>query len=345
MAAPEQVVEFQKMLDAAREEAKNAKEQAAAAVLQGQQQAAVQNANMQMMGELITLMKQRESREATATVGSKRQSLIDSKGLGRPTVYDGTVEVKAIPWLKKVKNFFVGVYPEMRLPMEWAAENLKELTKEMVDAAYGIHAEMEDEIDDLEYKTTQLYMALENLTDREPLDIVQNSPEGNGLEAWRRLQKRYDPATRGRRKNLLKSLLKPGKYKLEQLGEAMEKWEEQVNRYEKMKDSKGNRSQLPDDLKIAILEDMVPEVLETHLLLQADRIDTYKECRKEVSSYVEAKIGLRIKEAGVSDALRTRQPMGPDDMDCSSFQKGKPGGGKGSPKFQGTCNACGKQGH
>jgi len=350
MASEEQMRQILEQLQAAQAEATAARQEAAAATATAQQQAMQQGQSQAAIMELVNIMRQKEQRETAAASGSKRHCLIDSKGLGKPSNFDGVQEEKAIPWLKKVRNFYTGVYPEMAAAMDWATEREKEIPWDVVDAAYGTGADLNDEIDDLEFKNNQLFLTLENLTEREPFDITQNVSSNNGLETWRRLHKRYDPSTRGRRKNLLKSILKPGRHKLENLGEAMEKWEEQVGRYERRKDSQGKKGYIPDDLKIAIVEDMVPVELETHLLLNADRIETYEECRREISSYIEAKVGLRLKEPAVSEAMKHRHEYDPNAMDCSSLHRpgckaGRPQSRGPAGKFQGDCRNCGKPGH
>ena len=40
--------------------------------------------------------------------------------------------------------------------------------------------------------------------------MLLNTPQGKGLEAWRRLVMRFDPATAGRKRPLLRGVLQPG---------------------------------------------------------------------------------------------------------------------------------------
>jgi hypothetical protein len=53
----------------------------------------------------------------------------------------------------------------------------------------------------------QMYSVLMALCQNEALDIIVGSGSGNGLEAWRRLQRRYDPSTVGRSRGLLREIL------------------------------------------------------------------------------------------------------------------------------------------
>ena len=53
------------------------------------------------------------------------------------------------------------------------------------------------------------------------------------LEAWRRLQKRYDPTTGGRKWNLLRTIIFPGRCSLLELQAVFERWESYVSRNQK----------------------------------------------------------------------------------------------------------------
>ena len=74
-------------------------------------------------------------------------------------------------------------------------------------------------------------MALVALTSDEANDTVANSRE-NPLEAWRRLQKRYDPASGGRKRNLLRTVVSPGRCSLLALQAGIKRWESVVSQYE-----------------------------------------------------------------------------------------------------------------
>ena len=113
-------------------------------------------------------------------------------------------------------------------------------------------------------------------------DIVMNCPRGQGLEAYRRLARRHDPSTGGRRRNLLRLVLQQGRSSLEGLASALERWEEQVRRYERFRDERGNRQPLSEDIKTAALESLVPDELEKHLQLNASRLADYDAAREEV---------------------------------------------------------------
>ena len=71
----------------------------------------------------------------------------------------------------------------------------------------------------------------------------------NPLEAWRRLQKRYDPTTGGRKRNFLGTIIFLGRCSLLELQAGIERWESYVSSYEKKLKDK-----LDDEIKLAGLE-------------------------------------------------------------------------------------------
>ena len=126
-------------------------------------------------------------------------------------------------------------------------------------------------------------------------DIVANSRK-NPFEAWRRLQKRYDPTTGGRKRNLLRAIISAGRCSLLELPAGIERWESYVSRYEKKLKDK-----LDDEIKLAGLEALVAEELEKHLILNSNRLRTFEDARLEIVTYVEAKFGLRIRDSKPSE--------------------------------------------
>ena len=71
-------------------------------------------------------------------------------------------------------------------------------------------------------------------------DMVANSRK-KPLEARRRLQKRYGPTTGGRKRNLLRTIISPGRWSLLELQAGIERWESYVSRYEKKAEGQDGR--------------------------------------------------------------------------------------------------------
>ena len=85
--------------------------------------------------------------------------------------------------------------------MEWAAsQGDTTITQRYCTAQLNVY--MSDE--ELVEFNRPLYTALAELCEGEALKIT-NTPNKLGLEAWRKLNKRYDPQTSGAKRSLRKS--------------------------------------------------------------------------------------------------------------------------------------------
>ena len=153
---------------------------------------------------------------ATAQVRKDTPSLIDVKGLGRPKEFSGKEEAFQ-QWSKKTEAFFAGVIKESEMMLQWAADQTTEITTELINREFLLTAKNQKRgVQNLEFVLQQMHTALMALTSYEAKDIVANSRK-NPLEAWRRLQKRYDPTTGGRKRNLLRTIISPGRCSLLEL--------------------------------------------------------------------------------------------------------------------------------
>ena len=164
--------------------------------------------------------------------------------VGRPKESSGKEE-DFQQWSKRTEAFFAGVIKESEMMLEWAAEQTTEITTELINREY---------------------LLLMSLTSYEANDIVANSRK-NKLEAWRRLQKRFDPTTEGRKRNLLRTIVSLGRCSLLELQAGTERWESCVSRCEKKLKDK-----MDDEIKLAGLESLVPEELEKHLIFNSNRL-------------------------------------------------------------------------
>ena len=142
---------------------------------------------------------------ATAQVRKDTPSLIDVNGLGRAKEFSGK-EKDFQQWSKKTEAFFAGVINESETMLEWAAEQTMEIATELNREFLPTATNQERGVQNLEFVLQQMHTALMALTSCEANDIVANSRK-NPLEAWRRLQNRYDPTTGGRKRNLLRAII------------------------------------------------------------------------------------------------------------------------------------------
>ena len=177
-----------------------------------------------------------------------------------------------------------------------------------------------------------MHRALMALTSYEANDIVANSRK-NPLEAPRRLQKRYDPTTGGRKRNLLRTIISPGRCSLLELQAGIERWESHVSLYEKKLKNK-----MDDEIKVAGLEALVPDELEKHLILNSNRLRTFEDMCLEIVTHVEAKFGFRTRDSKPSDTGLREHSHSMDVGVVNSLSSVK---GKGTSGPRDGCFKCG----
>ena len=155
--------------------------------------------------------------------------------------------------------------------LEWAVEQTTEITTTAIDLEFlPTESNKDPGVQNLDFILQQMHTALTALTGQEANDIVANSRK-NPLETWRRLQRRYDPTTRGRKRNLLRTIISRGCSILEpQAG--IERWESYVSRYEE-----NLKGKMDNEIKLAGLDALVEEDLEKHLILNSNRLRTFED--------------------------------------------------------------------
>ena len=163
--------------------------------------------------------------------------------------------------------------------------------------------------------------------DGEALTLVINTRDDDGLEAWRRITKRFDPVGPGRKRASLNKILSPGASKIHELMLHLETWKDHVQKYESR-----NKSKLQDDIKASVITEMCPPTLKDHIYLNSSRLSTYAEVLAEITAFAENKSAARD-----SDAMDVGYLGGKGG--------GKGGGGKGGGKSDRVCYNFGKKGH
>ena len=290
-----------------------------------------------------------------------QQSLLDTRGLGKPSSFEDKEE-RFVSWVRKVENYLVASLGESFRPLlEWASEHETPVVQNDWDIAYGRGTQ--DEIPEITEKIAQLFTVLVALTDGESNDIVIGAGNANGAEAWRKLHRRWDPATGGRKRNLLKSIINPPKCKTEELSGCLERWLDAIKKYERRKNQLGQRATLDEDIKLAALEMLVPADLENHMVLNKHRLNTFESALAEIVAIVESRTGAKIKEPSIKYPSGSDHRGDPMDVDSLQWQakggkgggkrdKGKGGKGAGKGKHddeerrkQEECFNCGKKGH
>ena len=150
-------------------------------------------------------------------------------GLGRQKKFSGEEE-DFQQWSKNTEAFFAGVIKESEVMLEWSAEQATEITQEAIDLEIlPTKTNVDRGVQNLKFVLQQMHTALMAPTSHEANDIVANSRK-SPLKAWRRLQKRDDPTTGGRKRNLI---ISPGSSSLLELQVGIGQWESSVSRCEK----------------------------------------------------------------------------------------------------------------
>ena len=154
---------------------------------------------------------------ATDQVRKGTPSLIDVKGLGRPKESTGKEE-EFQQWSKKMEAFFAGV-----IKLEWSAEQVTEITHKLIDLEFlPIETNVKRRVRHLEFVLHQMHPALMALTTHKVNDSAANTRK-KLLEAWRRLQKRYDPTTGGRKRKWHRTIISHGGCSLSELQAEIER--------------------------------------------------------------------------------------------------------------------------
>ena len=150
-------------------------------------------------------------------------SPIDIKGLGKPTTFKNDdvqerrqqaddVQERFIEWLRKATGFVSAAYgASFRAVLEWAEDQEQPITPEDLEVQFGAEG-ADDYVDNIEGKDSQLHVALQSFTEGESFDIVLGATP-HGVEALRRLIRRWDPASGGRRRVILRQIVQPERAK------------------------------------------------------------------------------------------------------------------------------------
>ena len=288
---------------------------------------------------------------AAASPARTNPTLVNTKELAKPPPLKNK-ESGFVSWAPRAENFVVSVHLGTR------------------DAEANATTEVVMPLDTLRMLAGQLCTVLMTLVEGESLDILVGSGSGEGLQAWRRLHKRWDPLTTGRARGLLNEILSPGRAKLVELQGAVERLEDLMRRYTQRRDAgNGQRHTLAEDIWMAALEALLPEEHERPCQLQRSRLGTNQKLREEVVLCAEARgtvhpswVKCRKLEKTemilwmLEDSDSGKDQILPKGKNPTGTVKGKGTGkdGKGdmkssgranTPKTQSQCWNCGKTGH
>ena len=310
-------------------------------LLQGQQE------QLQRLQEMMgaQLHGQQQLAAATQNIASSAQGasrprgLIDVKAVGRPNSLGGSLEEASRNWRQwnyRLELWLASQFPEARKILSWAREKGdSEIPLASLESA-SIPGVSKEAV--LEFNR-QLEVVLGTLTNEAPGDITMNSSTGSGLDMYRRLHVRLDPADMVTSMRWLRTLMSTQPVdSITDLVPAIEKWEDAHRRYSQRKDC----SALTEQQKMVSLLGLAPSELQGHLELNLGRLTSYELLRREMVSFADTKRAFTATDGAVPmevDALKgAKGPKG-------KGKKGESHQGKGGKKEDRECFICSKKGH
>ena len=237
---------------------------------------------------------------------------MDPRGVGKPNVLTGTIAENATQfktWRIKYASWILAAFPESHGIMRALEEQTTiEITPETFETMVGEHPEIPD-------LSAQLRVTLISMTEDEPFSIVTKTPMGGhgGLEAYQRLNNRYDPTGPRSAKMVLKRMLSVKPVPIKHLRNAIEELEKLYDEYE----GRSGHS-LQEYLKMQCLEQLLDERLSLHIDLNAGLFPTYAQLRVEVWRFAE-------RQAQVDG--------GPSPMETGVLEKGGKSGTKQTASY------------
>ena len=278
---------------------------------------------------LVEARKIKTKDEELPKLISVKDTTIDEKFAGNRNKWSEFAE--------KLKTLLHGIHQKYAEALDWAEQiDEKSLTMEDIKAK------------DIDYATAsaQIFGKLSTYTTGEPFTMVSNAKDKNGLLAWRRLVRYFDPNNAITRRSLLGQILNPGPAgSYEKLNGHLESWIDKKQRYERM-----SQKEIEEEYLIGIVVEMCPGALKEHLETNAERLNTYKEVYEEVLRHLERHLSKKANsKSGDSKGSLCDMEVHHEEENHSSYgghylntvgnQKGK---GKGGVL---TCYTCGGVGH
>ena len=168
-------------------------------------------------------------------------------------------------WKFSFVNYVKGIEPQMAHSMKMVEDNL------------GGDFAFEDMTDATRAMVVRLYGVLASYLRGRPLKLVRHMQDENGFEAWQRLLKEKQPATRARALALLTQLSRVQFAEGKTISEQLPQYESIVTEYERI-----SGHAYADDAKVASILQAVPPHLRAHLQLWITETTTYEQVKNKV---------------------------------------------------------------
>ena len=175
---------------------------------------------------------------------------------------------------------------------------------------------------------SNLKYVLINVTTGAAATLCRQYQHEIGLEILRQPNIRFALPIGTRSIGYLTKFLKPT-FDNNNFEESFSNWEFELNKYER-----DNNTQLPDQVKIAVLMNGTKGPLQQHLQLMAGATPTYTDVRATIMEYYRTTTAFTRLQQGASSSVATNYNGGAAPMDIGAINKGK-GKGKGKNKGKG----------
>ena len=213
---------------------------------------------MQETNATLTAMlqaQQQQIQELTAMNAARGSGVVEVRQVGKPDNLQGSRETIAKSWPTWSYTFvtwFSSQFVNGEAALEWARDldSHPILARDVVEQATAVNWT------DLGKINAQLQVALVSLCKDEALTIVRNSAKGQGLDAWRRLCREYEPTNDAANLRLLRRILQPSQVGVDRLRSSMETWEREYRHYQER-----TGEDLSDAAKRLTLQAMCPPEL------------------------------------------------------------------------------------
>ena len=193
-----------------------------------QQRQQEQTALLTRLAESMTELARNTKRE------EPRKLLFDTKGIGKPEGFNNE-EHTFRKWVRSVTNLVVSVFgKEFEKVLDWCLDQDGPCGRSR-GRAWGAGRGVRFTRHRGPIVSFAFFL--------NPWRLVIGC--SNGFEAWRRIHRRWDPLTAGRKRNILRAILNPERVKRwENVRAAIEQIEDLFRRYENRKNEAGERERL-----------------------------------------------------------------------------------------------------
>ena len=117
--------------------------------------------------------------------------MADAKRLGKPLPFNNN-EQDFVKWSRETADYMNSVREGLNMVLACAVDE-----EEVLDWKKFKESHFDEDEAELEEMNEQVYHCLKDLTEGESFDMVLSAGEGQGLEAWRKLNRRWDPIATG----------------------------------------------------------------------------------------------------------------------------------------------------